>query len=51
MAQRNLSTEQKQTHIHEEETCGCQGGGRGSEMDREFGVSRIQTFTFRMDKR
>ena len=24
----NLSTEQKQTHRHGEQTCGCQGGGR-----------------------
>ena len=26
----NLYTEKKQTHGHEELTCGCQGGGRGS---------------------
>ena len=32
----NLSTEQKQTHGHREQPCGCQGGGSG--MDREFGV-------------
>ena len=24
----NLSTEQKQTHTHKEQTCGCQGGGK-----------------------
>ena len=30
----------KETHGHGEQTCGCQGGGGGSEMDREFGVSR-----------
>ena len=31
----------KQTHEHGEQTCGCQGGGggEGSEMDWEFGVS------------
>ena len=23
----NLSTKQKQTHGHREQTCGCQGGG------------------------
>ena len=23
----NLSMEQKQTHRHKEQTCGCQGGG------------------------
>ena len=27
MAQMNLSTKQKQTHRHREQTCGCQGGG------------------------
>ena len=47
-AQMNLSTEQKQTHKHGEQICGCQGGG--SEMDREFGVGRMQAITFRMDK-
>ena len=35
----NISTEKKQTHAHGEKTCGCQGEGGGSEMDREFGVS------------
>ena len=25
----NLYTEQKQTHGHKEQTCGCQGGGKG----------------------
>ena len=28
MAQMNLSTQQKQTHILREHTCDCQGGGR-----------------------
>ena len=36
MAQMNLSMEQKQTHGHREQTCGCQGGGSGRECD--FGV-------------
>ena len=27
MTQMNLSTQQKQTHRHREQTCGCQGGG------------------------
>ena len=27
MAQMNLPTEQKQTHRHGEQTCGCQGRG------------------------
>ena len=29
MAQMNLSTEKKQTHRLEEQTCGCQGEGVG----------------------
>ena len=29
MAQMSLSTKKKQTHGHEEQTCGCQGGGNG----------------------
>ena len=36
-----LSTEQKQTHGHGEQTCGCQGVG-GSGMDCEFGVNKCQ---------
>ena len=39
MAQMNLSTKQKQTHRHGEQTCGCQGEGGRSGMDGEFGVS------------
>ena len=38
----NLSTEKKQTYEHGEQTCGCQGGGGGSGMDREFGVNRCK---------
>ena len=40
MAQMNLSTKQKQTHEHREQTHGCQEGGGG--MDGEFGVSRCK---------
>ena len=36
----NLSTKQKQTHRHREETCGCQGRAGGGGMDWEFGSSR-----------
>ena len=37
-----LSTEQKETHRHTEQTCGCQGGA-GREWDGgEFGLSRCQ---------
>ena len=42
MAQTNLPTEQKQTHSHWEQTCGCQGGGGESGMDWEFGVGRCK---------
>ena len=42
MAQMNLSTEQKQTHRHGEQACGCQGGTGGSGMDWEFAVSRYK---------
>ena len=40
----NPSTEQKQTHGHGDQTCGCRGGGggRGSRMDWEFGVNRCK---------
>ena len=31
MAQMDLSTRQKQTHRHREQTCGCQGVGGGGE--------------------
>ena len=36
----NLSTEQKETHRHGEQTCDSQGGG--SRMDWEFEVSRFK---------
>ena len=39
MTQTNLSTKQKWTHRHREQTCGCQGGGRWGGMDFEFGLS------------
>ena len=42
MAQMNLSIEKKQTHGLGEQTCGCPGGGGGSGMDWEFGVSRCK---------
>ena len=38
MAQMNLSTKQKRTHRHREQTCGCQGRRK----DWEFGVSRCK---------
>ena len=42
MAQKNPSTEQKQTDRCGEQTGGCQGGGGESGMDWEFGVSRCK---------
>ena len=39
MAQTNLSTEKKQTQVHGEQTCGCQGGGGRSGMNWDFGVN------------
>ena len=36
----NISTKQKQTRRHREQTCGCQGGGGG--MHWEFGVSKCK---------
>ena len=38
----NLSTKQKQTHRHREQTCGCQGGECEGGMDWEFGISRYK---------
>ena len=42
MTQMNLSMKQKQTRRRREQTCGCQGGGVGGEMDWEFGISRYK---------
>ena len=39
-----LTTENKQTHAHGEQTCGCQEGMGGSGMDWKFGVSRHKLF-------
>ena len=40
---KNLSTQQKQTHI-ENRTVVAKGAGGGSGMDWEFGVSRLEPF-------
>ena len=47
MAQINLSTEQKQTHRHGEQTCGCQGRWGASGMDWDLGVSRCKLLRFK----
>ena len=44
MAQMNLSSKQKQTHRHGEQTCSCHRGEGGNGMDWEFGVSRCKLF-------
>ena len=44
MAQMNLSTKQKQSQGHREQTCACQAGGKGKKcrMDGESGVGRCK---------
>ena len=42
MTQMNLTTKQKQTHRHREQTYRCQGKRGGSRMDWEFEVSRCK---------
>ena len=42
MAQMNLSAKQKQTHRHKAQAFGCQEGGGGRELDREFWVGRCK---------
>ena len=46
----NLTTEQKQTHRHREQTCGCRWG-EGLKRDG-LGVwdQQMQTIIYRMDK-
>ena len=48
MTQINLSTKQKQTPGHREQTCGCQEGGEGGRDGLSFGISRCKLY--RMDK-
>ena len=40
VAQMNLSTRQKQTHRHREQTGGCQRAGGWGGKDWEFGINR-----------
>ena len=47
MTQMNLSTKQKWTHRHREQTCGCQGRREGG-MDWEFGVNRCKLLLLEM---
>jgi len=38
----NLSAKQKQTHRHKAQAFGCQEGGGGRELDREFWGGRCK---------
>ena len=38
----NVPFHRKVTHGHGEQTCGCKGGGGGTEKDWEFGVIRCK---------
>ena len=40
----NLTTKQKQTHRHREQTCGGQREGGGGGLDWEFGTSRYRLY-------
>ena len=42
MAQMNPFTEEKQTHRHGEQTCGCQSRRGGTGRTWEFGISRCK---------
>ena len=44
----NLSTKQKQTHRHREQTHGCQEGGEAGKR-RQFGINRCIPHIERMD--
>ena len=46
----NLSTEEKETHRHREQTCGCQEGDRREWDKWEVWGQQMQTTIFRMDK-
>ena len=46
----NLSTEKKQTNGHEEQTCGCQGGGVWERNGVGVWDQQMQTIEFGMDK-
>ena len=46
----NLSTKQKQTHRHRENTCGYQGGGKREKDGQGSWGQYVQTVPFRIDK-
>ena len=49
MAQMNLYTEKKQTHVHGEQTCGCQEKGRDQDGLGVWG-QQMQIIAFGEDK-
>ena len=46
----NISTKQKQTHRHREQTCGCQGGGVWEREGLGVWDQQMQTIIYRTDK-
>ena len=50
MAQMTLSTKQKRTHRHREQTCGCQGEGEWGREELGVWDKQMQTIIYRMDK-
>ena len=46
----NLSTKQKQTYRHREQTCGCEGGGGRDRYELRVWGWYMQTVTFRVVK-
>ena len=45
----NLPMNQKQTHRHREQTCGCQGGGGWGRDGVGVWDSQMQTIIYRME--
>ena len=50
MTQTNLSTKQKQTHRHREQTYGCQGGGKIGREGVGGWDQQMQSIIYRIDK-
>ena len=50
MTQMNLSTKQKQTHRHREQTYGCPGGGKIGREGVGGWDQQMQSIIYRIDK-
>ena len=50
MAQRNITIEKKQTHVHGEQTCGCQGEEEREQNGLGVWGQQVQTIAFGVDK-